>query len=65
MPTMNAKNLFVTQAPIDLGLGDGLRNQMEATALELKKKKQGQQTGIALAPTMLGLPGADYGGTGG
>jgi hypothetical protein len=65
MPTPNPKNMMGSQAVLDLGLGgmgDALRDQTEARTLELKKKKQGQQNGVQIAPTMLGLEGADYGG---
>lgn len=64
MPMPNPKNMSGSQAVLDLGLGgmgDALKNQTEAKTLELKKKKQSQQTGIQIAPTMLGLEGADYG----
>ena len=42
MPPMNTKNLPLSPAATDLGLGTMLQNQVEAQALELKKKKQSQ-----------------------
>jgi hypothetical protein len=66
MPLTNSKNMLGSQAAIDLGLnglGDDLRAQVEAATLNAKKKRQGQAGSItAMAPTMLGLAGADYGG---
>jgi len=63
MPLMNQKNMMLSPAAIDLGLGASLQTQVQDEIEEIRKRRKQQNTGMLLSPA--GVTLLQLGGLGG